>query len=104
MPAKQKPVVPAKKPAAPPRHHLDKRAASIAAVPGDDDELLTTRQTATWLSVSTQWLDIGRSKGYGPPYEQLGPKTIRYRRGKVREWLDTRTRTSVADYRAQAMA
>src|SRR4051812_48907845 len=49
----------------PPRKfHLDKRAAAIAAEPGDDDELLTTSQMATWLGVSVQWLDIGRHAGY----------------------------------------
>jgi hypothetical protein len=37
-------------------HHLDKRAALLAAVPGSDDELLTTVEEAKWLQVSEQWL------------------------------------------------
>lgn len=82
----------------PKRHHLDKRAAEIASSPGSDDELLTTVQIAAWLGVSTQWLEIGRSKGYGPPFERLSPKCIRYRRGKARKWLDGRTHSSTAEY------
>ena len=41
--------------------------ATIGAV-GDDDDLLTTPQLAEWLAVSEQWCEIGRHKGYGPPY------------------------------------
>jgi hypothetical protein len=83
----------------PQRFHLDRRAASIAASStGDDDELLTTQEQAAWLQVSVQWLEIGRSQGYGPPYERLGPKTIRYQRGKTRKWLDERSHRSTAEY------
>jgi hypothetical protein len=81
-------------------HHLDKRAAVLAAVPGSDDELLNTMQTAVWLGVSIQWLEIGRSKNYayGPPFERLGPHTIRYRRDAVRKWLDSRTFNCTSEY------
>jgi hypothetical protein len=83
----------------PPRKfHLDKRAAAIAAEPGDDDKLLTTVQCANWLSVSVQWLDIGRSEGYGPPFQKLGPHMVRYHRGAVREWLLARTYYSTSEY------
>ena len=80
------------------RLHLDKRAHTLAAAPGSDDELLTTTQMAAWLSVSTQWLEIGRHKGYGPPFERLGPQLIRYQRGKVRRWLNSRSHQSTAEY------
>lgn len=52
----------------PSRHHLDRRAADLAIGDGDDDELLSTKAMATWLGTSEQWLEIGRSKGWGPPY------------------------------------
>jgi predicted DNA-binding transcriptional regulator AlpA len=82
---------------APRQHHLDRRAAEIkAATSGADDELLSTVQTAAWLGCSIQWLTIGRHRGYGPPYEKLSHRLVRYRRGAVRAWLDTRTRTSTA--------
>jgi hypothetical protein len=87
------------RPASRRKFHLDKRAAAIAAAPGDDDELLTTAETAAWLQVSVQWLDIGRSgKGYGPPYVKLGDHIVRYHRGRVREWLRKRTFRSTSEY------
>ena len=47
---------------APSTHHLDRRAANIAAQDvGADDDLLTTRELADWLSVSEQWVQIGRA-------------------------------------------
>ncbi len=58
------------------KHHLDRRAAEIAdkGRQGDPDELLTTEETAAWLGVSRQWLEIGRSKKYGPAYVRVGPR------------------------------
>jgi hypothetical protein len=51
------------------RHHLDRRAAGLADEGhGDPDNLLSTPALAEWLGVSTQWLEVGRSKGYGPPF------------------------------------
>jgi len=87
----------------PKAHHLDKRAARLlAAGAGDDDELLNTRATADWLGVSTQWLEIGRCKSYGPPFIRLSPHAIGYRRGDVRLWLKARTYTSTKDYATAA--
>ena len=85
--------------AAPKKHHLDRRADSIVAADvGADDELLNTRQTADWLGVSTQWLEIGRGKNYGPKFTRMGPRTIRYRRGDVLSWLKTRTHACTTEY------
>jgi hypothetical protein len=86
-------------PRGPPRkHHIDKRAATLAAQPGDDDELMTVVECANWLGVSTEWLNIGRSKGYGPPFVRLSPNMVRYRRAGVRTWLIKRTHRSTAEY------
>jgi hypothetical protein len=82
----------------PKRLHLDRRAASLAAVEGDDDELLTTQQEADWLQVSIQWLEIGRIQGYGPPFERVGPRMVRYRRSKTKAWLDERTHLRTDEY------
>jgi predicted DNA-binding transcriptional regulator AlpA len=71
-------------------HHLDKRTASlIAAGAGNPDDLLPTRDVATWLGVSKQWLEIGRHRGFGPPYLKLG-RMVRYRREHVSDWLKER--------------
>ncbi len=84
------------------RHHLDRRAAEIAdkGRQGDPDDLLTTQEEADWLGVSRQWLEIGRSKGYGPPFDRIGPRHIRYRRGLTIEWLDERTHHCTSEYAA----
>ena len=36
-----------------------------------DDQLFCTKSLARLLSVSTQWLEIGRCKGDGPPFLKL---------------------------------
>jgi predicted DNA-binding transcriptional regulator AlpA len=84
------------------RHHLDRRADKIASVAGvgADDDLLTTRQVANWLGMSEQWVEIGRVKNFGPKFTRLGPRTIRYRRGDVLAWLNSRTHDSTAEYAA----
>jgi predicted DNA-binding transcriptional regulator AlpA len=78
------------------RHHIDRRADRLLAgevdvIEQSDDDLLSTRETAAWLGVSDQWLEIGRGKKYGPPYQKLGPRLIRYLRGDVKRWLKQRT-------------
>lgn len=74
----------------PNRHHLDKRAEKLADEPGADDDLLKTSEVAAWLGVSAPWLEIGRTAGYGPPFLKIGPRMIRYQRGRVRRWLRAR--------------
>ena len=64
----------------------------------DPTDLLTTKEEADWLGTSTQWLEIGRAKGYGPPFERIGPRHIRYRVGKTITWLDERTHRCTAEY------
>jgi hypothetical protein len=82
-----------------PNFHLDKRADLIAAAgTGDGDDLLTTKDMARWFRVSTQWLHRAREGGYGPPYERITPHCIRYRRSRVRAWLDERSQRSTAEY------
>jgi predicted DNA-binding transcriptional regulator AlpA len=83
----------------PPRKfHFDKRIDSIVDAPGGDDDLLTAAEVAAWLGVSVQWVDIGRSEGYGPPFQKLGDRLVRYHRGAVRAWLLARTHYSTAEY------
>ena len=82
----------------PSRFHLDRRAAQVASSAGDDDELLTTQDLADWLGVSVQWVNLQRTKGEGPEYERLGPRLIRYRRGKARQWLEQRSHLRTSEY------
>ena len=83
------------------RHHLDRRAhALIASTTGGPDDLLSTRETADWLGLSTQWLEIGRSYGYGPAFVRVSPRCLRYRRGDVLKWLTERTHACTREYSA----
>jgi hypothetical protein len=90
------------------RFHLDHRVEQLLAEPPasighnnpppDDDVLLSTEAVGAWLGVSTQWLEIGRVKGYGPEFVRLGPRNIRYRCGQVRAFLRERVHVSTAGY------
>lgn len=90
----------ANKPRSGGRLHLDRRAANLVGVAhdGGDDDLLTTLQVAGWLGVSEQWLELGRSKHYGPPYQRLAPQIVRYKRGVVKAWLKEREYLHASQY------
>ncbi len=49
-------------------------------------EYMTTREAAAYLSVSRQWLEIGRSKDYGPPFTKV-EGIVRYKRAAVDRWM-----------------
>jgi predicted DNA-binding transcriptional regulator AlpA len=85
----------------PRRHYLDRRAARLVedGSYGNPDDLLNTRQVADWLGISSQWLEIGRSKGFGPPFIRLNSKRIRYLRAAVLRWLEERTHARTAEYK-----
>jgi hypothetical protein len=80
-------------------HHLDKRAHVLAERLSNlpDDGALSTPEVADWLGTSTQWLEIGRHKGYGPAFVKYG-STVRYLAGSVREWLRERTHHRTTEY------
>jgi predicted DNA-binding transcriptional regulator AlpA len=81
------------------RHHIDRYASAVIEDGvGDNDDMLTTPQTAAWLRMSVGWLEIGRSKGWGPPFVKLAPQVVRYRRGDVKRWLAERQHTRTSEY------
>lgn len=87
------------RPAADRRLHIDKRTAQLVAqANGDGDDLLNTTELAEWLGVSTQFLEIGRHQGYGPPFIRLTPKIVRYRRDDVLDWLRERQHHRTLEY------
>jgi hypothetical protein len=84
------------------RKHLDRRAGRLLADPvsaGDADEMLTTKQLASWLSCSPQSLEIYRSRGDGPPFTKITTRYIRYRREAVRKWLRQREHLCTKEYK-----
>jgi len=103
MPKKKSPVkvVASLPPANPATFHIDRRADSLLAATagnGKDDDLLTTAEVAQWLGVSPQWLETRRTNGGGPEFERLSPRVVRYRRGKVRAFLDRRSHARTTEY------
>jgi predicted DNA-binding transcriptional regulator AlpA len=85
--------------------HLDRRADAIAETVSDGDDLLNTAQIAKLLGVSTQWVEIGRTRGYGPPFIRIGQRGIRYRRDALRSWLKERAEyRSTREYGGEAAA
>ena len=68
-------------------HHIDARTGQVLAMLQSaaifDDQLISTKQLAALLGVSDQWVEIGRSKGYGPKWVVIGPRCIRYRMADV---------------------
>jgi len=84
------------------RHHLDRRAAELVedGSGGNIDDLLATPAVADWLGVSTQWLEIGRTRGYGPPFVRLSTRRVRYCRADVLAWLKERTYSCTSPYAA----
>ena len=61
---------------------------------------LDTETAAAVLDVSRQWLEIGRIKGYGPPFIKIGSGNggiVRYRRSTLDQWLAARERTQLGE-------
>jgi predicted DNA-binding transcriptional regulator AlpA len=63
------------------------------------NSLLTTREVADLLHVSQQWLELGRSKGYGPKFIRIGARRITYCAADVDAWIKDRTHISTREYR-----
>ncbi len=64
-------------------------SASIAVPTGPDHILMTEKQAADYLNVSTVTLQRYRYKSCGPQYSRLGNwKGIRYRLSDLQAWLN----------------
>jgi hypothetical protein len=86
--------------AIPEKHHIDKRADLVAAQINDSipSALLSTAEVSRLIGYSTQWLEIGRHRGYGPPFIRVGPRRIRYRGKDLLAWLDERRHRCTDEY------
>ncbi len=77
---------------------IDRRAHRLVDVDFHPEELVNTKELAAWLGVSVQFLEIGRTRGYGPKFVRITEKLVRYRVADVVEWLKARTHASTAEY------
>jgi predicted DNA-binding transcriptional regulator AlpA len=81
-----------------PKLLIDRRAHRLVDVDLHPDETLTTKEVAAWLSVSPQFLEIGRNRGYGPKFVRISKRLVRYRVFDVLEWLKSRTHACTSEY------
>jgi predicted DNA-binding transcriptional regulator AlpA len=70
-----------------------------ALIAPNGEELLTTRQAASMLGLSGRTLEGFRLKGGGPPYKQLGGRTVRYQANELRAWIASRSAPHTAKAR-----
>ena len=67
-----------------------------AREPNGCDRLLTTKDAADLLRVSTSWLAKARMRGDGPPFLRIG-RSIRYRQSDLLRWMRSRTHLSTSE-------
>jgi excisionase family DNA binding protein len=58
--------------------------------------LLSPKEAAKLLKVSTSWLAKARMSGDGPPYIRIG-RSIRYSEAALLQWLKSRQRLSTSE-------
>jgi predicted DNA-binding transcriptional regulator AlpA len=58
--------------------------------------LLTAKETAGRLKVSTSWLSKARMRGDGPPFIRIG-RSIRYSEVALVQWMKSRQRLSTSE-------
>ncbi len=63
----------------------------------DLDALVTERQAADFLGVTTRALQKWRATGAGPRYVRISSRCIRYRRRDLIAWAESRLRSSTAE-------
>jgi predicted DNA-binding transcriptional regulator AlpA len=60
------------------------------------ERLLTPKEAANVLRLSTSWLAKARMRGDGPPYAKLG-RCIRYAEGNLLQWMESHLRLSTSE-------
>jgi len=60
------------------------------------ERLLTARDAANLLRLSSSWLAKARMRGDGPPYIRVG-RSIRYGEAALIQWMRSRQRSSTSE-------
>lgn len=63
-------------------------------------DLLSVREAAELLSVSTSWLNKARLTGGGPPFVRVTPRRVAYSRDDLERYVDARRASSTSTPRA----
>jgi Helix-turn-helix domain len=61
------------------------------------DDLLTTKEAASFLNVSSSWLAKARISGYGPRFIKIG-RSVRYSLQGLEEFKRAHARGSTSEY------
>lgn len=61
------------------------------------NQILTTEQAAEYMQVSAATLTTWRCRGGGPPFLNVGSRTVRYRRTDLDEWMSATLRHSTSE-------
>lgn len=78
-----------------------KRAPRIERKDGDKpSDLLMTEEVAEILGMKQSWLEVGRHRGYGPPFIRFH-FSVRYRRADVEKWLEDQRFSKTSEYSAE---
>ena len=59
--------------------------------------LLTTKEAAYFLGVTTRYLENRRCVGGGPQYVHISARMIRYRRADLDRWIQERIKSSTSE-------
>jgi predicted DNA-binding transcriptional regulator AlpA len=70
--------------------------ASRIDISDSRERLLTPRDAADILRLSTSWLAKARMRGDGPPYVKIG-RAIRYGEAALAQWMKSRLRLSTSE-------
>jgi len=60
------------------------------------ERLITTKDAASRLRLSTSWLAKARMQGDGPPFVKLG-RAVRYNESALAKWIRSHTRSSTSE-------
>ena len=74
------------------------------ATPAHPCALLTERQAAELLNVSSRTLQAWRLRGGGPRFVRLSGRAVRYRNSDLAAYIEARTVTSTSDPGRAALA
>ena len=69
---------------------------NVLTKPLDFDPLLTAKETAPLMRMSTSWLAKARLRGDGPRFRKVG-RSVRYTLSDIREYLKAKARTSTSE-------
>jgi predicted DNA-binding transcriptional regulator AlpA len=77
---------------------IDSRAHQLIHVDFHPEATLSTKEVAAWLGVSVQFLEIARTRDYGPKFVRITKRLVRYRVIDVIDWLKSRTHACTSEY------